>query len=538
MVTKLRNMIDFDHMSEKRRSIFLFLLILQESILITFVGIFSGYSRLYSIREKPHLSYTSGMKAAALAIIAVFLAVYLIRRGVDFLRRHPLDENIKPLRCDRINSEILVLVVLVTGVIWANISSFFTIYTGFALEGYSYQFSGLAGLWEGCIAAIKVLPVLIIFYVSIGILLRQWFRRIISETSFVLATIRRYKDRTPLEIKLMHRRRTSLALAIVAFIVGGIGVLVGLDYYEEWAVIAGMSLVVLFVLLFRIGLGRISRETGCLVQQIQCMTDGKELPQKYVLREKALLFEPSCQLKNIDSAMRKSVEKQIQAERLKIDLITNVSHDLKTPLTSMVGYTDLLKKEELSAEARDYVEIISAKQEQLKNMIQDLFELSKATNGTDQMVMETLDMRRLLQQTMGDMEDVIRASGREIRANFTERPLLFLGDNNKMYRVVQNLLENALKYSLEGTRIYLEAAHKGGQVEMQLKNIASYEMDFTPEEIMERFVRGDQARTTEGHGLGLAIASSFVHNMGGDLEIKIDGDLFKAIMRFPSAQVM
>ena len=138
--------------------------------------------------------------------------------------------------------------------------------------------------------------------------------------------------------------------------------------------------------------------------------------------------------------MEKSIQKQVQAERLKIDLITNVSHDLKTPLTSMRGYTDLLKMEELSDEARDYVEIISVKQEQLKNMIQDLFELSKANSGAEPFVMEKLDMKKLLEQTMADMADAIENSAQIIRTHFDGEPLFFLGDNGKMYRVVQNLL--------------------------------------------------------------------------------------------------
>ena len=143
----------------------------------------------------------------------------------------------------------------------------------------------------------------------------------------------------------------------------------------------------------------------------------------------------------------------MQAERLKAELLTNMSHDLKTPLTSMVGYTDLLKQEELSDQARDYVEAIALKQEQLKDMIQDLFDLSKAASGSEQLNLEVLDMNRLLEQTLGDMEDAIANSGRDIRSRFSQEPLHFMGDNLKMYRVVQNLLENALKYSMENTRI-------------------------------------------------------------------------------------
>ena len=241
-------------------------------------------------------------------------------------------------------------------------------------------------------------------------------------------------------------------------------------------------------------------------------------------------------LNNISDGMNAAIEQRLKSERMKTELITNVSHDLKTPLTSMIGYTDLLKKEELSAEAKDYVEIISLKQEKLKDMIQNLFELSKATSGVDLLTIETLDMRKLLEQTLGDMEDAIRESGREIRTKFPEEPLLFKGDNEKMYRVVQNLLENALKYSMEGTRIYLDIRRESNRIYTEIKNIASYEMDFAPEEIMERFVRGDESRSTEGHGLGFAIASSFVRNMDGMMDIEIDGDLFKVILNFPVVQ--
>ena len=146
--------------------------------------------------------------------------------------------------------------------------------------------------------------------------------------------------------------------------------------------------------------------------------------------------------------------------------------------------------------------------------------------------METLDMRKLLEQILGDMEDSIQESGMTIRTTFDDPPLLFSGDNEKMYRVVQNLLENALKYSLENTRIYLDVKRVGEKLLLQMKNISKYEMDFDAEEITGRFVRGDRSRTTEGHGLGLAIASSFTQNMGGILNVEVDGDLFKATLEF------
>lgn len=238
-------------------------------------------------------------------------------------------------------------------------------------------------------------------------------------------------------------------------------------------------------------------------------------------------------LEMIQYRLSHSEAEQKKSEQMKVDLITNVSHDLKTPLTSIIGYIDLLKKEtELSEAAKDYIEVLGNKSEHLKDMIQDLFEISKATSGTMETRWEELEMHKLLEQTLGDMEDAIIQSGREIRKEFEEKAMYFLGDGKYLYRVYQNLLENALKYSMEGTRIYMELYEEESQVVTVIKNIAGYEMKFNKEEMKERFVRGDESRTSEGNGLGLAIAESFTTMCQGDFQILIDGDLFKVILKF------
>lgn len=246
------------------------------------------------------------------------------------------------------------------------------------------------------------------------------------------------------------------------------------------------------------------------------------------------IFNPiRDQLTSIQSGFRKAVDEEVRSRNMKTELITNVSHDLKTPLTSIIGYIDLLKKEDMSPEAQDYVNVISQKSEHLKEMIQDLFEISKATSGNAELVLEKLDMVKLLQQTLGDMEDRISSSGRIIRTVLPEEPLYISGDGKRLYRVYQNLMENALKYSMEGTRIYVEGRVEEQKVITEIKNIAAYEMDFTADKIVERFQRGDVNRTTEGHGLGLAIAKSFSEACGGHLDIIIDGDMFKAVISYP-----
>lgn len=227
------------------------------------------------------------------------------------------------------------------------------------------------------------------------------------------------------------------------------------------------------------------------------------------------------------------MEKQLRSERMKVDLITNVSHDLKTPLTSMIGCIDLLKQvEELPQEAQDYVKLLSAKTERLRGMIQDVFDMAKATSGGQDLQMERLDMVRLIRQTAADMQDRIDRSGLHYRMKIEDGELPFLGDSKKMYRVYQNLIENTLKYSMEGSRVYVEVSSQDGKILTSIKNISGCEMDFSADEIMERFTRGDKSRSTEGNGLGLAIARSFTEACGGSFQVTLDGDLFRVDTEF------
>lgn len=238
-------------------------------------------------------------------------------------------------------------------------------------------------------------------------------------------------------------------------------------------------------------------------------------------------------LNNISDGIQTAVDRQVQSERMKIDLVTNVSHDLKTPLTSIISYIDLLSQEELSPESRDFVTIIQQKAERLRTMVADLFDLAKATSRTD-VEMERIDAVILTGQVLADMGDRISASGREVKADIQPDSAPVNADGKKLYRVLQNLIDNALKYSLEGTRVWLTLKEQNGFAVLTVKNTSSYEMDFTPEEITERFVRGDQSRTSEGNGLGLSIAKSFTEACGGYFRVIIDGDVFGAEVKLPT----
>ena len=274
------------------------------------------------------------------------------------------------------------------------------------------------------------------------------------------------------------------------------------------------------------------RDLSKLVDQIERIANG-ELTATTDIKEESAYYEYSKKLTNIGQGMEKALETQMKGERMKIDLITNVSHDLKTPLTSIIGYVDLLSKDEtLSDEAKDYVTILVKKTERLKDIISDLFELAKSTSGDVKVDMEEMDMKRLVEQTLGDMSDQIEESGFGIRYQCNTAHTKFIGDGNRMYRVVQNVIENALKYSLKGTRIFINILEEGSKVVLRITNTASYEMNFTEEEIMERFARAEKSRTSEGNGLGLSIADSFTKNCGGQFDIKIDGDQFIVIIQF------
>lgn len=249
---------------------------------------------------------------------------------------------------------------------------------------------------------------------------------------------------------------------------------------------------------------------------------------------KSIYFKDLDQLQNdvneLSNGLQSSVEKSIKAERMKTELITNVSHDLKTPLTSIISYTKLLSKVEgLPTEALDYIAIIDKKSERLKILTQDLFDISKVQSGNDENEMEEINVEVLLSQVLAEYENEL--DHLTICTNI-EKDLFILSDGKKMSRVLYNLLSNIKKYALANTRVFILAYQQNNQVVIEMKNISSYPLDFDKEEVLQRFKRGDESRSEEGHGLGLAIVKSFVETTGGSFEIEIDGDLFKAILKY------
>ena len=239
-------------------------------------------------------------------------------------------------------------------------------------------------------------------------------------------------------------------------------------------------------------------------------------------------------LGSLGDGMQAALQNEVRAERMKSELITNVSHDLKTPLTSILNYSDLLGKMDLTPEeANDYARIIYQKGLRLKNLTSDLFDISKVQSGAEQIISERLDACTLARQALAEQDKAVQESGLTVKAAIPERELPIWADGRKLSRVLENLIGNCVKYALKGTRVFLSVAEENGQAIIELKNTANYEMDFAADEITERFVRGDAARSTEGSGLGLAIAKSYTEVCGGTFDVSVDGDQFKVRIGFP-----
>ena len=314
-----------------------------------------------------------------------------------------------------------------------------------------------------------------------------------------------------------------LLLQILLWVLSGKGVL-------SVAMLAGVNLVVLAVLVTD-GMQRQKLLTA--IQEINSEEGNTRISESGLF---AINRQMAAAVNDLGDGLRHALQEQMKSERMKADLITNVSHDLKTPLTSIINYVDLLKREELHNEkANEYLEVLDQKSQRLKQLTEDLVEASRASSGNVVLDIRRIDVKELLMQTSGEFVERFEARGLHLVENFPQNPQYVDADGRRLWRIIENLFRNVEKYAMPHTRVYLDLINDGDRVAFSLKNISENPLNISPEELTERFTRGDESRSTEGSGLGLSIAKDLTEIQKGTFEIYLDGDLFKVTVSFPIA---
>lgn len=290
------------------------------------------------------------------------------------------------------------------------------------------------------------------------------------------------------------------------------------------------SVVLYFIL--RKYVSDLQKKYGILLKAVDEIAEGN---LNVSINEDLGIFEPFReQLFKIQDGLKKAVDTEFRSQKMKVELITNMSHDLKTPLTAIITYVNLLKDENITSEqGKEYLATLDRKSLRLKSLIEDLFEFSKANSDNVTLNIMDVDIMSLVKQVAFEMSDKLGESGLDVRMNLTEERVVLPLDSQKTYRIYENLFGNIAKYAMEGTRVYVNGFRIDDTVVITLKNISAQEITVEAADLTERFVRGDSARNTEGSGLGLAIAKSFMELQGGRLEVEVDGDLFKATTTWP-----
>lgn len=322
---------------------------------------------------------------------------------------------------------------------------------------------------------------------------------------------------------------------------GGCWIFFGLSYYgwDAYLTVGVLIFVLLLSLdamyLYRVIRNRLDRQE--IEDGIIRISEGETDYQVNTEEMKGENLKLAEAVNSIGAGIKKAVETSMKDERMKADLITNVSHDIKTPLTSIINYVDLLKREKIETEPiKGYIEVLDQKSQRLKQLTDDLVEASKISSGNIVLNIEKINLTELLKQSVGEFSEKFEQKNLTVLANYAEEPHVISADSRRMWRVIENLFNNIYKYAMDGTRVYIDIMRnrfgEKNQILLSVKNISSQPLNVSPEELTERFIRGDESRTTEGSGLGLSIAKSLVEAQGGKLNIILDGDLFKVIILF------
>ncbi|MBQ8856693.1 MAG: HAMP domain-containing histidine kinase [Lachnospiraceae bacterium] len=370
-----------------------------------------------------------------------------------------------------------------------------------------------------CVAQIRQFfcgPMYYIKHRFIGIVFIRWIWKQCKKLYHYVTDIDIHKNLHQSILKIVLANFVIVALLCCIWFAGSLGAII----YS----------VVLYILLKKYG-SKLQRQYQSILNATGQMAEGD---LHITLEEDLGIFKPlGEELEGVQQGFAKAVAEEAKSQNMKSELITNVSHDLKTPLTAIITYVDLLKKEDITEEERkSYIETLDLKSQRLKVLIEDLFEVSKANSGNVKMNFMDVDIVKLMKEVRVEMSDKIEQSNLDFRWNLPEEKVVLSLDGQRTYRVFENLLNNAIKYAMPFTRVYVDILNKDSEVVITFKNMSAQELNFDAEHLTERFVRGDSSRNSEGSGLGLAIAKSFTELQHGQFDISVDGDLFKVTIRF------
>ena len=356
---------------------------------------------------------------------------------------------------------------------------------------------------------------------ALAVLLWSWMKKCLTVTGRLLKKC----------LVLCEKTLSLLPLTWQWIVVGGVLTLMLLisvaNNSEGWAVLWGLAS--LTTILYG------SNCFGRLLEGAKRMRSGdleSKVDDKYLV---GCFREFAGELNGLADVAMVAAQNQLKSERMKTELITNVSHDIKTPLTSIINYVDLLEKPHTPEEAQSYVEVLSRQSQRLKKLIDDLMEMSKASTGNIQVDIAEIDAVEAVTQALGEFADKLTAAGLTPVFHQSEENIMLLADGRLLWRAMSNVLSNAVKYALPGTRLYVDVSATQDKAIISFKNISGAQLNISAEELMERFVRGDCSRNTEGSGLGLNIAKSLMELQKGQLQLLVDGDLFKVTLVFPRA---
>lgn len=372
----------------------------------------------------------------------------------------------------------------------------------------------------------------VIVYISFVFFLETIIKRIKSKTLFRNTITYRILRWIKSLITSMTRNANMTVKLILIFIAFGILNIIGFGLSINNEPIGFFILIAIWVYAFAKMHQWLVRyiEIKNAINEIYIGNTEVHLDEK---RYKGSLNSMAIQVNDIAGGLSNAIQEKLKSERLKTELITNVSHDIKTPLTSIINYVDLLKKEKMPNEqAEEYLNILDNKSQRLKRLTEDLVEASKASSGNIKLNIEKLNVNELLKQVSGEFEDKFKSRNLEEVMSLPEKNVYINADSRYMYRILENMYSNISKYAMDNTRVYIDVIPNNNRITIQMKNISKEKLNISTEELMQRFVRGDSARNTEGSGLGLSIATSLTTLQGGTFNIYLDGDLYKVIIEF------